>query len=89
MSFINKMSLLSESVNFPYSENVKPTKICIQLRWIHVLCHSAQTLHLIDSLHVIEFLCLSTRGGGGGEGNSIVFHLSFLTHSAPQYDVTY
>ena len=86
MSFINKMSLLSESVNFPYSENVKPTEICIQLRWIHVLCHSAQRLHLIDSLHVIEFLCLSTRGGG--EGNSIVFHLSFLTHSAPQYDVT-
>ena len=29
------------------------------------------------------------RGGGGerGEGNSVVFHLSFLTHSACQYDV--
>ena len=26
--------------------------------------------------------------GGGGEGKSIVFHLSFLTHSACQYDVT-
>ena len=26
--------------------------------------------------------------GGGGEGNSIVFHLSFLTHTACQYDVT-
>ena len=25
---------------------------------------------------------------GGGGGNSIVFHLSFLTHSACQYDVT-
>ena len=24
-----------------------------------------------------------------GGGNSIVFHLSFLTHSACQYDVTY
>ena len=23
-----------------------------------------------------------------GEGNSVVFHLSFLTHSACQYDVT-
>ena len=66
MSFINKTSLLLESVNFPYSENVKPTKICIQLRWIHVLSHLAQRLHLIDSLHAIEFLCLSTMGGGGG-----------------------
>ena len=28
------------------------------------------------------------RDGGGGEGYSIVFHLSFLTHSACQYDVT-
>ena len=29
-------------------------------------------------------------GGGGGEGedNSIVFHRSFLTHSACQYEVT-
>ena len=26
--------------------------------------------------------------GGGGGGNSIVSHLSFLTHSACQYDVT-
>ena len=26
--------------------------------------------------------------GRVGEGNSIVFHLSFLTHSACQYDVT-
>ena len=25
---------------------------------------------------------------GGGGGNSIVFHLSFLTYSAYQYDVT-
>ena len=30
----------------------------------------------------------SNQGGGGREGNSIVFHLSFLTHSACQYDVT-
>ena len=29
-----------------------------------------------------------TQGRGGGEGNSIVFHPSFLTHSACQYDVT-
>ena len=29
-----------------------------------------------------------TLFGGGGEGNSIVFHVSFLTHSACQYDVT-
>ena len=85
MSFIIKMSLLLESVNFPYSENVRPTKICIQLRWIHVLCYSAQRLDLIDSLHVIKFLSLN-QGEGGGK--SIVFHLSFLTHSAPQYDVT-
>ena len=28
------------------------------------------------------------HGTGGGEGYSIVFHLSFLTHSACQYDVT-
>ena len=31
------------------------------------------------------------RGGGGvggGEGSSIVFHLSSLTHSSCQYDVT-
>ena len=27
-------------------------------------------------------------GGGRGGGNSIVFHLSFLTHSACKYDVT-
>ena len=25
---------------------------------------------------------------GGGGGNSVVFHLRFLTHSACQYDVT-
>ena len=30
-------------------------------------------------------LCLLTAGG---VGNSIVFHLSFLTYSACQYDVT-
>ena len=28
------------------------------------------------------------QGGWGKEGNSIVFHLSFSTHSACQYDVT-
>ena len=31
---------------------------------------------------------LRAEGRGGGEGNSIVFQLSFLTHSAYQYDVT-
>ena len=31
----------------------------------------------------------SPEAGEGGGGNSIVFHLSFLTHSACQYDVTY
>ena len=38
------------------------------------------------------FKCrITPKGGGGGgrgEGNSIVLHLSFLTHSACQYDVT-
>ena len=29
-----------------------------------------------------------TPNQGGGGGNSIVFHLSFLTHFACQYDVT-
>ena len=28
------------------------------------------------------------QGEGGGGGNSIVFHLRSLTHSACQYDVT-
>ena len=27
-------------------------------------------------------------GGGGGEGNSIIFHQSFFTHAPCQYDVT-
>ena len=32
--------------------------------------------------------CGVGEGGGGVGGNSIDFHLSFLTHSARQYDVT-
>ena len=34
----------------------------------------------------VVFLDLKQRGRGGG-GNSIVFRLSFLSHSARQYDV--
>ena len=37
-----------------------------------------------DYVNAVDFLDLKQ----GGEGNSIVFHLSFLTHSARQYDVT-
>ena len=37
-----------------------------------------------DYVNAVDFLDLKK---GGGEGNSIVFHLSFLTHSARQYDV--
>ena len=52
---------------------------------------------LVISFHVMLcysnylFLFLFFKKPGGwwrGEGNSIVFHLSFLTHSACQYDVT-
>ena len=34
------------------------------------------------------YIKLYQGGGGGRGGNTIVFHLSFLTHSACQYDVT-
>ena len=37
----------------------------------------------------LHFLSLVNTQEGGGGGNSIVFHLCFLTHSSCQYDVTY
>ena len=40
-----------------------------------------------SDLRDMNFDYTQGRGGGGG-GNSIVFHPSFLTHSACQYDVT-
>ena len=40
-------------------------------------------------LHVsFQKKCEFYNGGGGAKGNSNVFHLSFLTHSVCQYDVT-
>ena len=39
-------------------------------------------------VHSIVSKANEILGPGGGGGNSIVFHLSFLTHSTCQYDVT-
>ena len=39
----------------------------------------------VTSLPELDTMFVNSRGG---VGNSIVFHLSFLTHSACQYDVT-
>ena len=43
---------------------------------------------LASSLKFVGVDQVGGGGGGEGEGNSIVFHLRFLTHSACQYDVT-
>ena len=47
-------------------------------------------VHFFDDSSVIVTAGNRVYGSskGGGEGNSIVLHLSFLTHSALQYDVT-
>ena len=46
-------------------------------------------VHFFDESSVIVTAGNRVYGSSrGGEGNSIVLHLSFLTHSALQYDVT-
>ena len=55
------------------------------VKWFWILSHR-RWLGLLTKPTTI----LSRTGGKGegGEGNSIVFHLSFLTHSACQCDIT-
>ena len=66
---------------------VRNSFILLLIKWIEMVLNvKPQTL--VQTFDQANYNSFPDRGEEGGGGNSIVFHLSFLTHSACQCDVT-
>ena len=68
--------------------NESPLEVVSEFRDLGLLFDSNLSWNIHVHSIVYKVNEMLGPGGGGGGGNSIVFHVSFLTHSACQYDVT-